>query len=371
MTKSDLKQLIADNKTKQAIDLLLKATKELEDSDLQNEVILQSAKYNAYLKEKAAGTKSQENLDIQKANIDNALTYIVDKLPSPIIAFTEPILPITNHQSLAPSHQSPVTKSWAPLLVGLGFALLIFLTILFFPCPTGAQYVVFKILISLGAAGIAAVIPGFLEFKHRKEITAGGALAVFVLVYFFNPTLIDPSSKCNNEPFEFTVSLRGPALPEYPHLQDATLQLKLDNRWDEANVDEFGDADFKGIPGEFADKLVPLRLKSSFWQLQQDSVLLEGKSETVDIAPNGALEQIRGNVRTGDGSAYIEGVEIRMDNSQVSVTTDATGYFEINVPVQMQREKYSITASKPGFTSQMLYAYPSSGSLEIRLLPNN
>ncbi|MBK7407625.1 MAG: hypothetical protein IPJ40_05810 [Saprospirales bacterium] len=367
MTKSDLKQLVADNKTKQAIDLLLKATKELEDSDLQNEVILQSAKYNAYLKEKAAGTKSQENLDIQKANIDNALTYIVDKLPFS----TEISRQVGSEQLTVNSQKEPGGSIWPPLLVGLGFALLIFLTILFFPCPTGAQYVVFKILISLGAAGIAAVIPGFLEFKYRKEITAGGALAVFVLVYFFNPTLIDPSSKCNNEPFEFTVSLRGPALPDYPPLKDATLQLKLDNRWDEATVDEFGDADFKGIPGEFAGKLTPLRLKSAFWQLQQDSVLLEGKNETVDIAPNGALEQIRGNVRTGDGSAYIEGVEIRLDNSQVAVTTDATGYFEINVPVQMQREKYSITATKQGFSPQTLYAYPSTGSLEIRLLPNN
>ena len=365
MTKSDLKQLIAENKTKQVIDLLLKLTKDPGDADLQNEVILQSSKYNDYLREKAAGTKSQENLDLQKARIDDALTYIVDKLP----AFAEATAGTAPKETSVKASRPPaVASAKAGLLVGLGFALLIYLTVLFFPCPTGVQYVVFKILISLGAAGIAAVIPGFLEFKYRKEVTASGALAVFVLVYLFNPAIIDPGKKCNNEPFEFTVSLQKPDLPDYPTLQGAKVQIRLDNKWEEAAVDEYGDADFKGIPGDFAGRSVPVQLKSDFWQPQQDSVLLEGKTGTVEVAPNGILEQIQGNVRTADGSAYLEDVEIRLENSNILVTTDATGYFEINVPIQLQREKYSISASKTGFISQSIFTYPLSGSIEIRLL---
>ena len=86
MTRSELKQLLAENQTKKALDGLQKITGQLGDPEIQNEVILQSAKFNDYLKEKAAGTKSQENLDIQKANIDAALMYIVDKLPSSVFA---------------------------------------------------------------------------------------------------------------------------------------------------------------------------------------------------------------------------------------------------------------------------------------------
>src|SRR5262245_15907864 len=56
-----------------------------------------------------------------------------------------------------------------------------------FPNPTLFQFTVFRIVLALAAAGVAAMIPGFIELQVSEWIRAGGALAVFVLVYFYNP----------------------------------------------------------------------------------------------------------------------------------------------------------------------------------------
>lgn len=48
-----------------------------------------------------------------------------------------------------------------------------------------------RITIAIACAGVAAIIPGFIHIDlsggMAKVVRAGGAMAVFVLVYFFNP----------------------------------------------------------------------------------------------------------------------------------------------------------------------------------------
>jgi uncharacterized membrane protein YbhN (UPF0104 family) len=59
------------------------------------------------------------------------------------------------------------------------------------PNPTPSQLETFRIIIALAAGGVAAVIPGLLDFRLGRgsqfALRAGGALAVFVIVYFYSP----------------------------------------------------------------------------------------------------------------------------------------------------------------------------------------
>lgn len=55
------------------------------------------------------------------------------------------------------------------------------------PNPTPFQYTVFRIVLALAASGIAAMIPGLLNVRCGNGIRATGAMAVFVVVYFFSP----------------------------------------------------------------------------------------------------------------------------------------------------------------------------------------
>lgn len=72
-------------------------------------------------------------------------------------------------------------------------AILILATL--FPTPTKTQYEIFRIVIALAAGGVGAVVPGLLDLEmnlgvteHQKlAIRAGGALAVFIIVYFYSP----------------------------------------------------------------------------------------------------------------------------------------------------------------------------------------
>jgi 8-oxo-dGTP pyrophosphatase MutT (NUDIX family) len=81
------------------------------------------------------------------------------------------------------------------LLLAFGFgvvfvAALLILAVLF-PRPTPFQHTTFRIVLALAAAGVAAMIPGVIELETSKvallTISAGGALAVFVVVYFADP----------------------------------------------------------------------------------------------------------------------------------------------------------------------------------------
>lgn len=72
-------------------------------------------------------------------------------------------------------------------IFGAIFLTAILVIALFVPSPTDFQYNVFRTILALAGAGIGAVIPGFMEVRFQKWLRAGGALAVFAVLYFFSP----------------------------------------------------------------------------------------------------------------------------------------------------------------------------------------
>lgn len=75
------------------------------------------------------------------------------------------------------------------LTIGIISMITVFITILKYPNPTKPQLQVFRVLLALSAACIASVIPGYvnLETKTHLVMSAGGAIAIFILVYVVNP----------------------------------------------------------------------------------------------------------------------------------------------------------------------------------------
>src|SRR5687768_5700907 len=89
----------------------------------------------------------------------------------------------------------------AAYIFGIVFITATMLLAIVFPNPTPFQYTIFRIVISLAAAGIASMIPGFIEIEIPNWIRAGGALGVFVLVYFNNPAeLVTKSDNSYEQP---------------------------------------------------------------------------------------------------------------------------------------------------------------------------
>ncbi len=56
---------------------------------------------------------------------------------------------------------------------------------------TGPQFEILRIVLALAGGGVAAVIPGLLDLQMntgtKATVRAGGALAVFVILYFWSP----------------------------------------------------------------------------------------------------------------------------------------------------------------------------------------
>jgi hypothetical protein len=75
-------------------------------------------------------------------------------------------------------------------IFGVTFCVVMLVIAIFFPDPTNFQILVFRVILSLSAAGIAALIPGFINVNISPYIKAGGAIAVFIIVYWFNPPML-------------------------------------------------------------------------------------------------------------------------------------------------------------------------------------
>ncbi len=95
-------------------------------------------------------------------------------------------------ESSVPLPEPSVTKAaaWerkALVAIGVGLVLVMLVIAFLIPDPTSFQLLVFRVILALGAAGVGALIPGFIELKYRDWIRAGGAAAFFALVYLINP----------------------------------------------------------------------------------------------------------------------------------------------------------------------------------------
>ena len=92
------------------------------------------------------------------------------------------------------------TQRWAAFLFGVLFVVVLLSLAIRFPNPTAFQYTIFRSVLALAAAGVAAMIPGFIALSFSKWLRAGGALAVFAVVYFYNPAALVSSapSQSNN-----------------------------------------------------------------------------------------------------------------------------------------------------------------------------
>jgi hypothetical protein len=82
------------------------------------------------------------------------------------------------------------TEKVLAFVFGVVFVSVLLIVALLVPEPKPFQYTVFRIVLALAAAGVAAVIPGILMVNPWKWLRAGGALAVFVIVYFYAPAAL-------------------------------------------------------------------------------------------------------------------------------------------------------------------------------------
>ena len=91
---------------------------------------------------------------------------------------------------------APISK-WEKVsgfIFGVTFVTALLILIVFIPDPTPPQWAIFKTILALAAAGVGGILAGTIQVEgalQKWTIRAGGAIALFVLVFFFSPAGLD------------------------------------------------------------------------------------------------------------------------------------------------------------------------------------
>jgi hypothetical protein len=76
-------------------------------------------------------------------------------------------------------------------LIAFAFGAIFIITILVFTAvvkdPSPTEVWTYRIILALAAAGVAAILPGFIDIKYKGFVQAGGAIGVFVLILLAFP----------------------------------------------------------------------------------------------------------------------------------------------------------------------------------------
>jgi hypothetical protein len=92
--------------------------------------------------------------------------------------------------------QAPTFEVAAIFIFGVVFVTVILCLAFVFPQPTAFQYLVVRVLLALSTSAVATLLTGFINVEIPHLLKAGGAFAVFVIVFFYNPAslVIDKAS---------------------------------------------------------------------------------------------------------------------------------------------------------------------------------
>lgn len=100
-----------------------------------------------------------------------------------------------NAQQKNAKNYSPAISNWekvAGFVFGVVFITALLSITVLIPDPTPTQYAIFKTILALAAAGVGGVLAGAIHVEgsiQKWSIRAGGAIALFVIVFFFTPSI--------------------------------------------------------------------------------------------------------------------------------------------------------------------------------------
>lgn len=103
--------------------------------------------------------------------------------------FEEVGLPVYGFKNEARDYMSQKHRIYLSSACGFVLVIMMLVISLLRPEPSTFQYSLWRTVTAIAGAGLIAVVPGFIEVKFGRWLRAGGALGVFVILYFYNPAL--------------------------------------------------------------------------------------------------------------------------------------------------------------------------------------
>ena len=254
----------------------------------------------------------------------------------------------------------PAPSSKNAMWIGIGLTVAILLLVIFIPCPSASQYLVFRIIIALAAAGLTAVIPGIININLTNGVMAGGAIAIFAVVYFFDPASSVGEGKCANETFVLTVFVHGKGGLEDKILKgQGMVSVYLNSRPEEVKIDEDGKAIFTEISPTFNNSRIRITIDhpQPYQSTHPDSLYELKKNGVVYLETELlGMDKIFGEVLDYKSGQFLDSVRVSVLN--VQTYSNNNGWFELQIPADKQSKFQRVSFDKKGYERQVYDSVP-------------
>lgn len=283
--KQTLKNLIAEGKTQQTIQQLLEISQTLDDTDLQQQIITQSAFYSKYKQEQLSGIRSVEQEGIALAKINQGLLTIIDQLP-------EGITINISKQSTKQSIENTPKKDWWKFISSAA--------------------------VIIGILGGIAELSGF----NLRDVFA-------------------KSTSENTTPLTLTIKVRDEQ-GNRPLMGKGQVVVDYDIKTEPRQINDQGNIDLRGVSSHIG-KSLSLKLEAkSFTETYPDSTYQITKEAIIFLIKSSCSTcRVFGNVRNQNN--YIKGAIVQISGFQKADTTDINGFFELTISPEEEQEEYPVT----------------------------
>jgi hypothetical protein len=366
--KQTLLKWLADGENERVVDALQDIANKFGDTYFVNDVTFQAGRYASLKKRQQQNVISEADAGIELAKIRQALIDLINKIPEGTILESQPVAPgspVTIPPVKGATASTPLNKpekdQIPPVVWISGLVILIGITILtaLIPCPAEALLWTMRVLMSIGAAMAATVLPGLLNI-NLPNVKAGSALAVLVLVYLFNPAkIVENNSRCNQPQYtSVTVFVHGKTGRQEMILrqQGSVIMDVSGGERKRASINENGQAFFQNLRvGDTVQLNVDFSEPYKATQPDAEYVIENQGSIYLETALQG-LDKVFGTVIWRDQP--LSGVLVTIGD--LRDTTDATGRYSIDIPESAQKKEQEVQFLKKAFKMLMKKAYPQT-----------
>lgn len=327
--KNAIRQLISQNHLREALEAMT--------ADYPDAAVLLS-KLTAVQREKNMGTISFDEWTRAQNQVAAAALSLLNDDPT-----AAPPGAGTPTRQAGVSPQLPWILGLV-LLVGTAIALIGIV-----PCPSANAERLFRLLMALGAGLIGTIVPGIFDLNF-KGVKATSAAGFFALVYLINPAgVMKNDSRCKDFA-TVTVVVHGAAGPHQKILRSQGEVVIEFDRTEKARINENGEAVFVKIPAQWLEEKVKIYLEhpQPYQVLHPDSlyqIKADGKVYVAAALQN--ADRLFGTITDAQNGAFLDSVRVSIRN--IAAYTDANGWFELEIPADIQQKFQRVTLSRKGY----------------------
>lgn len=259
---------------------------------------------------------------------------------------------------LEPSKQKAVLNIQWSVWFWVFLILICVLLIVFIPCPTSVQYGLFKVLIALSAAGSLSLIPdSMLTIQLPRYIQAGGAVLLFLILFYIDPVKKVAATKCENIG-NLLVYLRPLNYEDYTTLHESGQVFMA-----------IGDSEYKGTIGPqgevlFTHVAIEPSSRASFRLIHPEPYDFENPDSIYAIGDHQTLSlpvHLIGSARLF--GTISDEADHPLDSVMVQIMgelayTNKSGFFSLTIPREKQQKFQTVECYKPGYEKRLFSNIP-------------